>query len=399
MNREAVSEVKGEPHSPTERVQTRGFMFADLRGYTEFVDRRGDVAAARLIKRYREVVRRAVADFEGAEIRTEGDGFYVVFPSASSAVECGLVIVEAADRESGPDDPLRVAIGIHAGETAETAEGYVGAAVNTAARIASAARANEVLVSETVRSLTRTRLPVRFVARGAPRLKGLAEPIALYRAVRQPQLGQPVAEPTSRRRAAGAIVLVVAALATALGVLLVLSGVGSPDPSPPPGRTLDPSGRPAATSSVQTAGLSVDERDLLELIPGSIGPRCVPESRRPPGTASRLRCPLPLGADADTVWYERYSTKALLDIAIAELEREHVLKAGDCSTASAAAGDWRTPLDTFSGRLLCYSTGGTSSITWTYDDDSRLILATASRNDSDWAALHAWWEGVGPFLR
>jgi hypothetical protein len=78
--------------------RTRGFLFCDLRGYTAFVEAHGDRAAAELLERYRAIVRTAVARAAGAEIRTEGDGFYIVFPSASPAVRCGLEIVAAPAR-------------------------------------------------------------------------------------------------------------------------------------------------------------------------------------------------------------------------------------------------------------------------------------------------------------
>ena len=52
----------------------------DLRGYTAFAESRGDIAAAELLDRYRALVRAVVADMDGAEIKTEGDSFYVVFP-------------------------------------------------------------------------------------------------------------------------------------------------------------------------------------------------------------------------------------------------------------------------------------------------------------------------------
>ena len=54
---------------------THGFLFADLRGFTSYVDRRGAIAATELLDRFRTVVRRAVAAHQGAEIRTEGDSF------------------------------------------------------------------------------------------------------------------------------------------------------------------------------------------------------------------------------------------------------------------------------------------------------------------------------------
>jgi branched-chain amino acid transport system substrate-binding protein len=163
-------------------VPTRGFLFADLRGYTEFVERHGAVTAAELLERYRELVRGRVGLFGGAEIRTEGDSFYVVFESVSQAVRCGLAVVEAAADASAarPDRPIRVGVGIHAGETVETPDGYVGTPVNIAARLCALAGAGEVLVSDTVRALTQTVLPVRFESRGRKQLKGVAEPVAAY---------------------------------------------------------------------------------------------------------------------------------------------------------------------------------------------------------------------------
>jgi class 3 adenylate cyclase len=76
--------------------RTNGFLFADLRDYTRYVEAHGDQAAAVLLEAYRALVRSSVAEFGGAEIKTEGDSFYVVFPSASSAVQCGLAILVAA---------------------------------------------------------------------------------------------------------------------------------------------------------------------------------------------------------------------------------------------------------------------------------------------------------------
>src|ERR671914_304539 len=162
--------------------RTNGFLFSDLRDYTRYVEQHGDQAAAALLGAYRSMVRGAVATFGGAEIKTEGDSFYVVFPSASSAVQCGLAILEAAaESVRGDGPPITVGIGVHAGETFETSEGYVGSAVNVAARVCSQARPGELLVTDTVRALTRTLLRVRFVDRRSPRLKGIEEPVVIYR--------------------------------------------------------------------------------------------------------------------------------------------------------------------------------------------------------------------------
>jgi class 3 adenylate cyclase len=89
---------------------TKGFLFADLRDYTHFVETHGDDAAAALLGRYRALVREVIGQFGGAEIRTEGDSFYVVFPSASGAVLGGLAILAAA-AEATRTDPTPIAPG------------------------------------------------------------------------------------------------------------------------------------------------------------------------------------------------------------------------------------------------------------------------------------------------
>ena len=174
--------------TPDERVGgsiTRGFLFADLRGYTRFVETRGATTAADLLVRYRALVRGLVAEYAGAEIRTEGDSFYVVFSAVSDAVLCGLAIVDRARAASQehPEAPIDVGVGIHAGETVETPDGYVGGPVNIAARLCALAGPGEVLVSDTVRALTHTVLSGAFVARGRRALKGVADPVTVYAVV------------------------------------------------------------------------------------------------------------------------------------------------------------------------------------------------------------------------
>jgi class 3 adenylate cyclase len=167
---------------PGSRSETRGFLFADVRGYTQFIERQGAAAAADLLLRYRAVVREAITRHEGAEIRTEGDSFYVVLRSASDAVLCGMAIVQGVAEENAraPSVPIRVGVGVHAGEAIDTAEGLVGSAVNVAARVCALAGPGDVLVTDTVRGLTRSVIPVGFASRGRQRLKGVAEPIELF---------------------------------------------------------------------------------------------------------------------------------------------------------------------------------------------------------------------------
>jgi class 3 adenylate cyclase len=161
---------------------TRAFLFSDLRDYTSFVEAKGDAAAARLLREYRTLVRREVARHDGAEVKTEGDSFYVVFERASSALECAVAILRAAEARSAKDPtaPLRIGIGLHAGETVEYDDQFVGSAVNIASRLAGKATAMELVISDTLRGLIRTSVTLSMADRGALELKGVTEPIRAW---------------------------------------------------------------------------------------------------------------------------------------------------------------------------------------------------------------------------
>lgn len=413
---------------------TRGFLFADLRGYTSFVEEHGAAAAATLLERYRVLVRGAVAGHEGAEIRTEGDSFYVVFPSASSAVACAMAIVEAAQAatDAQPQVPVRVGVGVHAGETIETSEGFVGSAVNLAARLCAAAGPGEVLVSETVRSLTAGVTPFGYIAAGRRRLKGIAEPVATYRATpgagfdggNRVRLGPTKARPMAFVAIGGTIVF--------LGVSLVVASfiresVGSTSPSPAPigAAASDPSAsgtRGAGGSSAPSADVaSAGQEALLALVderyrarcepaePGTLptyvgpGPRGVGDSptevRRDPTFSAGIMCS-PFASDdpdelaywtvADT-WIEGGADELIVN-------RAGVIDApaGSCAEDRRALETWRA--GPIGGKLLCFS-GSTTGATlyWVYDGSD--VIGRATRVDGDLDRLLRWFSNEAQLLQ
>lgn len=166
----------------SESAITRAFLFSDLRDYTSFVEAKGDAAAARLLKDYRTLVRREVARHDGGEVKTEGDSFYVVFEAPSVALDCAVAILRAADVRNGRDPtvPLRIGVGLHAGETIAYDDQFVGSAVNIASRLAGKAGAGELIISDTLRGLVRTSRSIPMTERGPLELKGVAEPIRAW---------------------------------------------------------------------------------------------------------------------------------------------------------------------------------------------------------------------------
>jgi class 3 adenylate cyclase len=209
----------------------RGFLFSDIRGFTSFAERYGNPAAAAKVSRFLDIARTAIARHEGAEVKTEGDAIHAVFPSASSAVLCGLEIVEAAALLSAqePDGWFDLGVGVHAGEAVETAEGYIGRAVNIAARLCAAAKPGEVLVSSTVKGITQASIPVGFIPKGKRRLKGIHDPILVYAVTRDMSARAP--DPVPRRVLLGTGGLAVAVVVT-IAALAISGSLGSPGASP-----------------------------------------------------------------------------------------------------------------------------------------------------------------------
>ena len=209
----------------------RGFLFSDLRGFTAFAERYGNAAAAAKVSRFLDLARTAINRHEGAEVKTEGDAIHAVFPSASSAVLCGLEIVDAA-AALGPHEPDRwfdLGVGVHAGEAVETAEGYIGSAVNVAARLCAVARPGEVLVTSTVKGITQASIPVGFLARGRRRLKGIRDPVEIFAATRDISARAP--RKVQRPMALGAVGLaaaVVVVIAVVAGSQLFTNPGSSP---------------------------------------------------------------------------------------------------------------------------------------------------------------------------
>jgi len=229
----------------------RGFMFADLRGFTAFAERHGNAAAADRVARFLEIARSAIARHEGAEIKTEGDAIHAVFPSASAAVVCGLEIVDAAEELNArqAQDQLDLGIGIHAGEAVATAEGYIGTAVNIAARVCAVAMPGEVLVTSTVKGITQANIPIGFVSRGRRRLKGIREPVELFAATHDLAAGGSRTATSSAVMVPAILGIIVVAIVAILGAQLV----GAPAASPPPTAAATPASA-AATAQPLVIG-------------------------------------------------------------------------------------------------------------------------------------------------
>jgi len=126
------------------------FLFTDIEGSTRLLHELGPASYADALAEHRRVVREAATAHGGVEVDTQGDAFFIAFPTAPAALAAAV----AATEELRPG-PIRVRMGLHSGTPLLTDEGYVGIAVHRAARIAAAGHGGQVLVSGTTHALVR----------------------------------------------------------------------------------------------------------------------------------------------------------------------------------------------------------------------------------------------------
>lgn len=148
------------------------FLFTDIEGSTRLLDELGSERYAEALAEHRRAVREAFDRHGGVEVDTQGDAFFVAFPTAPAALEA------AADAQTAlAGGPVRVRMGLHTGTPHLAEEGYVGADVHRAARIAAVAHGGQVLVSSTTAELVDG---AQLRDLGEHRLKDLAAPQRIH---------------------------------------------------------------------------------------------------------------------------------------------------------------------------------------------------------------------------
>jgi len=184
-NARALEEFLGDVEDTAPPAAASGpvtILFTDIEGSTTLTQQFGDARAQEVLRAHNAVVRAALTTHGGSETKHTGDGIMASFPLASSAVACAIAIQRAlVDHAAEPGQaPLRVRIGLNAGEPVAEDQDLFGTAVQLARRICDAARAGEILASEVVRALSEGKEFV-FADQGRRALKGFDQPVRLYR--------------------------------------------------------------------------------------------------------------------------------------------------------------------------------------------------------------------------
>jgi class 3 adenylate cyclase len=149
----AVLMPDGAPDERDPGIRT--ILFTDIVDSTALTQIMGDEAAMDLLDLHNSVVRNALADLGGREVKHTGDGIMASFVSAAAAVKCAAQIQRELSKheQEQPKRAIRVRIGAAAGEPVEHHDDLFGATVQLAARLCAHASPEQILVSNAIAEL------------------------------------------------------------------------------------------------------------------------------------------------------------------------------------------------------------------------------------------------------
>jgi class 3 adenylate cyclase/tetratricopeptide (TPR) repeat protein len=179
-------------------VETVTVLFTDLVGSTGMAQRLGPAAADEVRKEHFGILRRAIDECGGDEVKNLGDGLMVRFGSASAALSCAAAMQRRIARHNRrADERLSVRVGVSLGEATREEDDFFGPPVVEASRLCAAASGDEVLVSELARS-TASRGGHDLQPVGELELRGMREPTRAFRLAWEAEDGEPIVPLPSR---------------------------------------------------------------------------------------------------------------------------------------------------------------------------------------------------------
>jgi class 3 adenylate cyclase/tetratricopeptide (TPR) repeat protein len=153
-------------------------LFTDIVGSTELSQRLSPEAADEVRRSHFSLLRQALTESGGTEVKNLGDGLMAVFTSPSSALSCGVVMQQLVDRDNrGREFPVGLRVGLSGGEVSREADDYFGDPVVEAARLCALCESGKVLATDLVRGMAGRRSRYSFQPIGELKLKGLSAPI------------------------------------------------------------------------------------------------------------------------------------------------------------------------------------------------------------------------------
>lgn len=166
-------------------------VFADLVGSTGIFERLGDETAGRFVTQLTTALSRTFEQHRGRVVKLLGDGLFAIFPDESDAIAACVGIQKRLQETpvypGGTGKPVQMQMGVESGEVVEIEGDCYGDAVNSAARLADLAGAEQILTTSRVRESLGPELGGKLRSLGPMFLRGKSEQTEVWRVQWQPE--------------------------------------------------------------------------------------------------------------------------------------------------------------------------------------------------------------------
>ena len=153
-------------------------LFTDIVGSTELSQRLSVEVADEVRRGHFSLLRQAITEAGGTEVKNLGDGIMVVFGSASAALGCAVAMQQAVEQDNrGNEKAVGFRVGLSGGEVSKEDDDYFGDPVVEAARLCARCESGQVLASEWLRLTAGRRNRHACRSLGELALKGLPDPV------------------------------------------------------------------------------------------------------------------------------------------------------------------------------------------------------------------------------
>lgn len=184
-----------ERTDPSAEEKKVTFLLTDIVGSTALTSKLGNSGAQRIVRAHNTVVRAAVKEYKGTEVKHTGDGLLVTFPDPAAAVRAAMEIQQDALAYAldNPDAPLELRVGVHTGIAGYEDGEYFGETVLLLDGICDAAATGHIACSPIVQSMC-VGSAFQFSEMGEVDIKGSPDKLFLYRAEWTPKSRAPKGE-------------------------------------------------------------------------------------------------------------------------------------------------------------------------------------------------------------
>jgi len=162
-------------------------LFSDMVGSTALASSLAPDGADELRRGHFAILRQAVAEAGGTEVKNLGDGLMVVFGAASAALSCAVAMQQGIERDNrGREHSVGLRVGLSGGEVSREDDDFFGDPVIEAARLCARCETGQILAADVVRLTAGRRSRHECRSLGELTLKGLPDPVETVEVLWEP---------------------------------------------------------------------------------------------------------------------------------------------------------------------------------------------------------------------